>query len=282
MKPQDAEKLGYVRVIDHFRSRNILSLNLAVINHATAELKPSEKSFDFKTVLMANFAFLIRIVLYHIFIVGLCNQPGILIIMLTALEGSYIALIIKNFVVLKYLISVHLFIAKVVQSAFLLFFHLISMIMFFNNGPTSIYEPSTGLQKISMWCLLISIGLEYIFLVVNIVWIVRSLCQARKEAQEVDKTRKPNKKSNPFLVYKWVRKRAYEQDKTILNRDPFAEVSIIDKPAEKKKEKKGKTPKERLRNTVQKAKAVDKLSGKEREPLEEKGVKISKLEKKRG
>lgn len=41
MTPQDAEKLGFVRVIDHYRSKNILSLNLAVIGHATAELKPS-------------------------------------------------------------------------------------------------------------------------------------------------------------------------------------------------------------------------------------------------
>lgn len=145
MTPQDAEKLGFVRVIDHYRSKNILSLNLAVINHATAELKPSQKVFDFKTVLIANFAFVVRVIMYHIFIVALSNQPGILIFFLIALEGAYIALIIKNFIILKYLISVHLFVAKVVQSAFLLFFHLISMIMFFQNGPTSLIQPSVGL-----------------------------------------------------------------------------------------------------------------------------------------
>lgn len=124
---------------------------------------------------MANFAFVVRVVLYHIFIVALSNQPGVLIFLLIALEGSYIALIIKNFIILKYLISVHLFIAKVVQSVFLLFFHLISMVMFFQNGPTSLVQPSTSLQNISMWCLLVSIGLEYIFLVVNIVWIIKTL-----------------------------------------------------------------------------------------------------------
>ena len=210
MTPTDAGKLGFIRVIDHYRSKNILSLNLAVINHATSELKPSEKVFDFKTVLMANFAFVIRVVMYHIFIVALSNQPGILIFFLIALEGAYIALIIKNFIILKYLISAHLFIAKVVQSTFLLFFHLISMVMFFQNGPTSLVQPSLSLQNVSMWCLVVSIGLEYIFLIVNIIWIVKSLLQTRRMMKEQSKTKTLNKKSNPFLIYKWVRKNAYE------------------------------------------------------------------------
>lgn len=264
MTPQDAEKLGFVRVIDHYRSKNILSLNLAVISHATAELKPSQKVFDFKTVLMANFAFVIRVVLYHIFIVALSNQPGILIFFLIALEGSYIALIIKNFIILKYLISTHLFIAKVIQSSFLLFFHLISMVMFFQNGPTSLIQPSMSLQNVSMWCLIVSIGLEYIFLVVNIIWIVRTLLQARKQTQEQLKVRKLNKKSNPFLVYKWVRKRAYDQDKGILNRDPFASVTTLDKPLEENKlgGKKSKKTKDKLKDSVQMAKSVNKVRGK--------------------
>ena len=64
--------------------------------------------------MLSNFAFIIRVIIYHIFIVALANQPGILIFALIVLESAYISLIIKNFLILKYLVSLHLFIAKVV------------------------------------------------------------------------------------------------------------------------------------------------------------------------
>ena len=137
IKPDQAQKLGYIRVVDSFKTMSFLSMNLAVIEHATGEIKPNEKVFDFKTVMMSNFAFIVRVILYHIFIVALANQPGMLIISLILLESFYIFMIVKNFLILRYLVSVHLFIAKVVQSFFMLIFHLISLIMFLSNGPTS-------------------------------------------------------------------------------------------------------------------------------------------------
>ena len=235
IKPEQADKLGYIRVVDSFKTMSFLSMNLAVIEHATGEIKPNERVFDFKTVMMSNFAFILRVILYHIFIVALANQPGMLIVSLILLESVYIFLIVKNFLVLRYLVSIHLFIAKVVQSFFMLIFHLISLIMFMSNGPTSPVQPSSSLQNISMWCLVISIVLEYAFLIINIIWIVRTLIQARKKAQAfVSK----NKGKNPFVVYKWVSKTAYQQDKTILCRDPFSD--IVAKPSEAKKKKKVK------------------------------------------
>lgn len=87
-----------------------------------------------------------------------------------------------------------------------------------------------------MWCLVISIVLEYAFLIINIIWIIKTLIQARKKAQAMMSKNKTNK--NPFVVYKWANKNAYNQDKTILCRDPFAE--IIERPPELKKKKKVK------------------------------------------
>lgn len=87
-----------------------------------------------------------------------------------------------------------------------------------------------------MWCLIISIVLEYAFLIINIIWIVRTLLQARKKAQEFTSK---NKGKNPFVVYKWVSKNAYQQDKTVLCRDPFSD--IIAKAPEGKKKKKVKS-----------------------------------------
>jgi hypothetical protein len=129
MNEEKATKLGYIRVIDYQRTKKYLIYNQAIMDHATAEIKPEKKVFNFKTILLANFAFTMRIILYHIFMVALANSPLILIVMLMVIELSYMILIIKNFIILKYLISVHLFASKVTQSAFLFFFHVVSLLI---------------------------------------------------------------------------------------------------------------------------------------------------------
>lgn len=52
-----------------------------------------------------------------------------------------------------------------------------------------------------MWCIIIAIAFEYLFLIVNIAWIVRGICAQRKE---------PKKKVKSFVVYKWVKKSTLE------------------------------------------------------------------------
>lgn len=175
MKPEEAEKLGYVRVIDSHRTSLFLKLNITLLNHALAELRPDKPVFQLKSALLSNFAFLLRIILYHVLIVSLSNQAGILIISLILLESSYIFVIVKNFIAVKHLISVHLFVGKLVQSCFLLFFHFISLMIYVNIGPSSATQPSSTLQKTAMWCLAASIILEYVFLVINIIWTVKTL-----------------------------------------------------------------------------------------------------------
>jgi hypothetical protein len=61
------------------------------------------------------------------------------------IELSYMTLIVKNFVTLKYLISIHLFASKLTQSIFLFLFHVISVIIHSKNGPASDVPPSIGL-----------------------------------------------------------------------------------------------------------------------------------------
>jgi hypothetical protein len=61
------------------------------------------------------------------------------------IELAYMGLITKNFVTLKYLISIHLFASKLTQSIFLFLFHIISMIILTKNGPASDVPPSVGL-----------------------------------------------------------------------------------------------------------------------------------------
>lgn len=221
MKPEEAIQLGYVRVIDSWRTAYFMKLNITLINHAFSELRPDKVVFQMKTALLGNLAFLIRIIMYHAFIVSLSNAPGILIVSLILLESSYILVIVKNFLAVKHLVSAHFFLGKLVQSIFLLLFHFISLLIFFQNGPTSKKQPSKSLQTISLWCLVASIILEYLFLVINIFWTVKTLIQSRKQISR--KTHNYGKKENPLIVYKWVRQKQYLKDKEIIHKNPFAE-----------------------------------------------------------
>jgi hypothetical protein len=63
-----------------------------------------------------------------------------------------------------------------------------------------------------MWCIIVAIVCEYIFLVVNIIYIIRTLIKDRKKGQEYVMQKDENgklKKVKPgeleqYFVYKWI------------------------------------------------------------------------------
>jgi hypothetical protein len=117
---------------------------MAVFAHATSELKPTKKVFSYKSVLLANFAFVLRVILYHVTMVAFCNNGLLQVLSLIAVETSYITLIVKNFILLRYLVSIHMFFSKLSQSLFLLFFHVITLLVILKNGPNSNKTPTKG------------------------------------------------------------------------------------------------------------------------------------------
>lgn len=110
MTKQQVIELGYFKMVDYNRTTECLAYNMAYVDHATAEIKTSAIMFNFKSILVANFAFLLRVCLYHMIIVALSTNPGITVILLIIVELLYIILISINFFKLKYFVSVHLFI----------------------------------------------------------------------------------------------------------------------------------------------------------------------------
>jgi hypothetical protein len=73
MSPDAAKRIGYRKVLDYRRSKHLFLLNMAVVDHATAELKPKRNVFSYRTILLANFSFLLRVIMYHLILVALCN-----------------------------------------------------------------------------------------------------------------------------------------------------------------------------------------------------------------
>jgi hypothetical protein len=86
---------------------------MAIIDHATAEIKAFKEIFNYRSVLIANFAFLIRVMMYHIILVAFVHLPWFTITMLLFVETSYMFLIARNFVKIKYLVSLHLFWSRI-------------------------------------------------------------------------------------------------------------------------------------------------------------------------
>jgi hypothetical protein len=143
MSVEEAKARGYTRFIDYSSLNLIFDINQAILDHATAELKTDKPELYLrKTVLLGNFSYLLRILIYHILLVALCNSPFILVPLLMITEISYSLLIFRNFIALRYFTSIHLFISKLSQSMFLLMFHAISMSFLIQNGPNSQKAPS--------------------------------------------------------------------------------------------------------------------------------------------
>ena len=261
MDKETATKLGYVRVIDYRRSSNIILSNLAVEDHATAELKKDNPDiYCSKAILLANFSFLLRIIGYHLILVALPNNPFMQSILLLGLEVTYMGLIVKNFVKLKYLISMHMFISKVTQSFFLILFHIISLIMVFRANQKKI-QPSLTIQNVAMWCIIISIAIEYVFLIVNVVYIIKKLIKDRKS---------PKKKVDTLesqVVYKWVRKESLSNEtqsflplNKVSNSSKTSTTDLVSENEPSKKTLKKRTSKKKITGRIKKkVRALDKV-----------------------
>ena len=73
-----------------------------------------------------------------------------------------------------------------------------------------------------MWCIIISITCEYIFLIINIVFIVKNLC---REMKNKDKSKKKVDTLETQVVYKWIRKEALMFDSDAVGTDAVTKSS---------------------------------------------------------
>ena len=208
MSAEKASAIGYVRIIDFERSFQMLADNAPLQQHATGELKKDPKFMRIKTILLANFFFLFRVILYHIILVALPQSAEIQLAFLIAIELFYLGLITINYSKYKYLNSCHLFISKITQCLFLIIFHLLCLTFLFKYRKKPV---PIGLQKVGIWSIIVSIGCEYVFLLINFFFIFKAIFGNRKKVNKVkakgDKVKEKEKKGKKDMFkYKWVRK----------------------------------------------------------------------------
>ena len=206
MSKEEATQSGYFREVDYERTERNIESNEPIENHATSELKKDDPSiYSKKSILLANFGFLIRIVGYHVILVSFSKNSLCGSLSLMGIELGYLGLIIRNFLKLRYLVSLHMFISKVTQSLFLILFHIVTLIIITKYGIKD--QPSLSIQKVGMWSIIIAIICEYFFLIVNLIYIIKTFVKQCKHK----KINKPVQQDD-LIHYKWVRGFGWEDD----------------------------------------------------------------------
>ena len=147
--------------------------------HATAELrKDKPEIYNKPSILLGNIFFLTRVLLFHMIIVACATMDGLQCVFLISFEFAYLIIITRNFVKYKYLLSIHMFFSKFIQGFFLFSFQALCLYMALNYHGQ---EPPVSLQRFGLYCIVIAMIFEYIFMVVAIIFIVKNLIQKMKE-----------------------------------------------------------------------------------------------------
>lgn len=135
-----ARRLGYKRVEDYSSTIKLNLKNHVISEYARSELKDNPDVYSNLSPVLGNYFFLVRILMYQIFLVALPNNPLIQVPLLIIVEGSYLASNVINYTKLKHLKTKRLFFSKLSQSLFLLIFLLMTLMLVFKKGES----PSPG------------------------------------------------------------------------------------------------------------------------------------------
>lgn len=215
----------FKRVYDYKELGPRLIRNEAVEAHSVAEIKKNNIAvLESKSILLANFLFIIRILLYHLVIVTLANNIGTQLYLLVTIEASYMILILVNFTKMKYLISIIMFFSKFSQSVFLMTFLIICLVFNTEDILKNGKEPNLAMQKVGMWVIISAILFEYLFLFWSIGFSVHQLLKEKKVENRLKAEGKYEQtKELPFV---WVRS---HQEKIKDLEDHLNDQSVLEK-----------------------------------------------------
>lgn len=97
-----AEELNYTKILDYADNKFLLYKNEAVVEFSLAVLKKNKKNiYKYKSALLSNFMFIVRVVVYHIILVSLANSPIAASLVMLVVEMLYLIFNIKIFKKLK-------------------------------------------------------------------------------------------------------------------------------------------------------------------------------------
>ena len=180
----------FTKRVDIKRTAQFHKRNTPAIRQAISELNPTISMVSTYTVLLEDFSFLSKTIVYQILIVSLPRSPQLNILLILIIEVSYLALVIMNYYRYNHLRSGVLFAAKLPFSIFLVLILILSAKFSISQGierrggVRTAVRPSKGLQITGVLLILGSVMAEYILLVLKYYLTIRDFCKKKKGGVE--------------------------------------------------------------------------------------------------
>ena len=192
----DLVKLKFKREPDFAKTieRNLQDLAIEAFLVAEFQLEKMNESKTFILALLQKPVFLMRLVFYHLCLVGLSNNPLALSLIFILMEIGYLAFVIVSYIISKQFCHIIIFASKLEQSGFLIAFHVLSFYILTLN--------LEGSRRVNQSLQMFGIYLVFGFLVSEIAFtLIMVVLGVFKTVEK----KKKGIKAKPAIVYKWVK-----------------------------------------------------------------------------
>ena len=231
MDYKTALKSDYFLTVDVNSTLILNRYDRVIENYATAELREDHSVFSSIASLLGNFFFLLRIIVFQVTLVALPHSPHLQIIILSANEVFYLGINLRNTIKISHLKHLHIMLAKIIQSLFLLTFLITISILTYNYSYNKSARQSQKIQNFAIFTMVVGMCFEFLFLFIGIFFIVKNSIQIlnnsranRNKSREqikkelgYDPDDKENaelelvRKNKDYVVYHWKSKIEVEQ-----------------------------------------------------------------------
>ena len=214
--------------IDQAKMIKKLAENPTIQLFCTNDLKKEQKFTKNTAILVSNYAFILRIAIIHIILVGLPFMPIFQLILLILLEILYFTFSSGYYLKKKHIRSLIFLLPRVWQSLYLFTIELVLLVFFlgFDNRKTDSYGKTT--QKFIVGLITIGTFAEYIILSVNLSFILYRILVEKKVLKNDSIASEKLIKSQEFFIYLDQNTINCQKDETQVS-DNFPQKSNLEK-----------------------------------------------------
>lgn len=189
------------RIIHEPATIKRLNKNMTVVNFSTNDLIQKESYSGNRLILISNFSFLLKISVMQLVIIGLTASPMPALIIMLVLELVYLGFNVIYFCKHRHLKSIILLIPRIAQPLALI---TAESLLLYNllQFKSKAWALSESLQKFLIRLIFISNILEYIFLVLNIILIIKTSISDKKLMQSNPDYKRIMESKNDVIIYR--------------------------------------------------------------------------------
>ena len=187
--------------IDYPATIKRLDQNLTVMHFSTNDLQQKKSYSGNRIILMSNFSFLLKLSVMQVILVGFNKSPVPAFFLLLSLELAYLGINVVYFFKHQHLKSIILLIPKIAQPLALILAEVVMLVnlLGFEDKNSTLTEPT---QRFLIKVILYSNILEYVFLVLNIILIIKIALSDRQRMKSDSEYKKMMESKSKVIIYK--------------------------------------------------------------------------------